>query len=230
MHGKLAIALLGIVLCLPLVSAQQLHGPLFNIPSPAPQSSGAGFRVAFHGGEAMGRFHGQGLSVPYAYADYPLSNYAVGPAVVEAPQPQVFVVQVPSAAEPPKEEPPHALLIEERGDRYVRIGPDGAKLGEGAVAPEYQVPSSNSAGKFQAPAPALSPVVLIFRDGRRVQVHDYTIADGTIYVAGDYWTDGYWTKKIQLAALNLPATIKASQEQGATFVLPRFPNEVVVRP
>jgi len=51
-----------------------------------------------------------------------------------------------------------------------------------------------------------------------------------IYARGDYWNDGYWTKKIQLAALDLPATAKASQELGSKFVLPTSPNEVILQP
>ena len=62
--------------------------------------------------------------------------------------------------------------------------------------------------------PELTPVVLVYRDGHREQIREYSIANGTIYARGDYWNDGYWSKKIQLTALDLPASSpKASAAQ-----------------
>jgi hypothetical protein len=51
-----------------------------------------------------------------------------------------------------------------------------------------------------------------------------------MYARGDYWRDGYWTKNIQLSALNISATLKTNQDHGVKFVLPAGPNEVVTRP
>ena len=58
----------------------------------------------------------------------------------------------------------------------------------------------------------------------------YTIITGTIYSNSDYWSNGSWTKKIQIADLDVPATLKLNQERGLKFVLPAGPNEVVLRP
>ena len=74
----------------------------------------------------------------------------------------------------------------------------------------------------------LAPTVLVYRDGRREQVREYSIADGVLYARGDYYADGYWNKKIELAALDLPQTVKANQERGVKFVLPDSPNNVVM--
>ena len=72
--------------------------------------------------------------------------------------------------------------------------------------------------------------MLVFRDGRQENVSSYTIIGKVLYTNADYWTTGSWTKKIQLADLDLPATLKLNQERGANFVLPAGPNEVVMRP
>lgn len=74
----------------------------------------------------------------------------------------------------------------------------------------------------------LAPTVLVYRDGRREEVREYSIADGVLYARGDYYADGYWNKKIELAVLDLPQTVKANQERGVKFVLPDSPNNVVM--
>ena len=51
--------------------------------------------------------------------------------------------------------------------------------------------------------------------------------NGTIYSKADYWTTGSWTRKIQIADLDVPATLKLNQQRGLNFVLPASSNEVV---
>jgi hypothetical protein len=72
--------------------------------------------------------------------------------------------------------------------------------------------------------------VLVFRDGHKDEVSEYTIMSGTIYSKTDYWTTGSWTRKIQVADLDVPATLKLNRERGLKFVLPGSSNEVVTRP
>ena len=228
MHRKLAIALFGAVVGLPLSQAQR-RGPTVTIPVPP-----TGVRF---GRAGVGHFAGPGLLLgsPYGYAGYP----AV-PTSVQAPEPQVIVVEMSSPAEAapaePKSEP---LLIEWRGDRYVRLSgaTANAMMGHGTAVPlDYREPeaakSMATAGRaaVEPVPPELTPVVLVYRDGHRERIREYSIANGMIYARGDYWNDGYWTKKIQLAALDLPATEKASQELGSKFVLPASPNEVILQP
>jgi hypothetical protein len=140
------------------------------------------------------------------------------------------------------------LMIELRGGHYVRIT-DGHELSESdSAAANYQQPPI--AGSERAPAqPAgtpievsgastqptraaedLQPAVLIYRDGHSESVRDYAITGGKLYARGNYYSDGYWTKTIDLAALNLPATISSNAGHGVNFVLPGAPNEVVTRP
>ena len=62
------------------------------------------------------------------------------------------------------------------------------------------------------------------------KLSEYTIADGVLYTRSDYYTNGYWNRKIELSSLNLPETIKSNQSRGVRFQLPSAPNEVTVGP
>ncbi len=195
-----------------------------------------------HGGLASGsgRFHGRHpgdrgailLGYPDFYSDS--DYYDSG----EAPQPQVIVVQ--AAAPPPAPAPPaprESLLIEWQGHHFVR-STASAKAVE--IAPDYAEKSSatgpaagrSAAGQANAAQPPreLPPAVLVFRDGRQEEISEYTIMSGTIYSKADYWTTGSWTRKIQIADLDVPATLKLNQQRGLKFALPSSSNEVVVRP
>jgi len=173
---------------------------------------------------------------PYPYFD---SDY--GDEVIESAQPQVIVV--PAAAAAPPAAPPvplESVLIEWQGDHFVRTTMSSAS---GQRAPDFsekafsEKPAARSPLRGQPavkdpvqPPRELPPAVLVFRDGRREEVSDYTIMNGTMYSKADYWTSGSWTKKIQIADLDVPATMKINQERGVKFVLPASPNEVVMRP
>jgi len=69
----------------------------------------------------------------------------------------------------------------------------------------------------------------VFRDGRKEEASSYTIVGRTMYTKANYWTSGSWTKKIRIADLDLPATVRLNQERGVKFVLPAAPYEVVMR-
>ena len=145
-------------------------------------------------------------------------------------------------------------MIELQGDRYVRVSSaaiDGEALPL-TLAPDKVHPNSAEASKSArshlskpvtpnprmpaamiataSPAPELPPAVLVFRDGHSEEVRDYTIADGFLYARGEYYTDGYWNKTIELSALNLPQTLQANSARNVKFVLPSAPNEVITRP
>jgi hypothetical protein len=206
--------------------------------SPGTGSPGMGSGHAVGG---SGRFH-QGhsserrstvLAYPYFYTD---SDYDP----VEASQPpQVVVVQASAPAPPPAPPAPReSLLIEWQGDHFVRT--TSMKDSAGAlIATDYSekpamplsATRSVAASKSAVQPPReLPPAVLVFRDGRKEEVSEYTIMNGTIYSNADYWTTGYWTRKIQIADLDVPATLKLNQERGLKFVLPAGSNEVVTRP
>jgi hypothetical protein len=117
-----------------------------------------------------------------------------------------------------------SLLIELQGDRYVNLTSAKADASEPITIPRSQKPAERAA------VAQLSPVTLLFRDGHREDIRDYTIADGVIYARGDLYRDGYWSKKIEVSALDLPETVKSNEVRGIRFVLPKAPNEVITRP
>lgn len=132
----------------------------------------------------------------------------------------------------------YPVLIELQGDRYVRLsGPatNGAvtlDLKASTELPQAR-PSrqaSNVPEKLQEKVTPQESVVLIFRDGHREDVSDYVIASGTLYAHTNYYSTGAWTKNIDLATLDVPATVSYNQSQGVRFQLPNAANEVIVGP
>jgi hypothetical protein len=158
-------------------------------------------------------------------ADYqPVSTQPVAPTVI--------VVQTQAPTLVPKEDPKPitSLLIERRGDHFVRLG-SGNELrqSETAVLPgsSEDLRPSTRAARLK---PRQLPTILIFRDGREEEVGAYTIADGIFYASGDYWTDGYWQRPIPLSQLDLPKSLKTNQERGGNLILPAAANQVIVGP
>ena len=170
------------------------------------------------------------FGAPFMYPDYPspAESLPSGPLVVVQSNPN------PAPSEPPSE----PLMIVWQGDRYVRYGGRGtsAQVPASADYVEPEAPTARSPSSVRSSSPGernpsqLPPAVLVFRDGHREQVHDYVIASGKLYLRGEYWRDGYWTRTVELATLDVPRTLSANQENGVNFVLPTGPNEVVTRP
>src|SRR5882724_11974445 len=186
-------------------------------------SQGSGF-TRLHQGRGFGH---NSVLLPYPYF-YPDSDGSNGSE--QLMQPQVIVVPAPAPA--PPEAPPaprESLLIEWQGDHFVRTTMSGRAPAGEPIAPDYSEKSpSPPANGRQAPprretmqAPRdLPPAVLVFHDGRQEEVNEYTIMNGTIYSKSDYWSTGSWTRKIQIADLDVPATLKFNQEHGVKFALP----------
>ena len=157
------------------------------------------------------------VAYPFFYADYGVESEALPPASPIAVEKKVFQPE-------PKPEP---VLIEWRGDRFVRYG--GAQTG--AQSPDYAQRLSATRERPGSEARQEDPpAVLIYRDGHREQVSDYVITGGVLYARNGYSQDGSWMRNIHLSALDLSATLKANHDGGVTFVLPAGPNEVVTRP
>ncbi len=178
---------------------------------------------------------------PVFFSDPFYSDALFGSGYPAASQPPVIILQAPPAADaiPAVRPSPPAqpLLIELQGDRYVRVsGEDtsGAEMIDRSPAPSRRAARQSYAAtelaNRQSADRELAAVVLIFRDGHREEVSDYTIADGILYTGGDYYTDGSWNKRIELQSLNLLETVKSNQARGARFRIPQAPNEVIVGP
>lgn len=72
-----------------------------------------------------------------------------------------------------------------------------------------QAPRSSQAAK---PEPPAQPTVLVYRDGHKVEVHNYAIAGQTLWIFSEERA-----RKVPLADLNLDATRQANEERGVDF-------------
>lgn len=222
---------------LPLAGQAQMRmGSVFSVAHggsglPARARSAVGFRFGSR-------------RVPHHF--FPLASFldapffaAYEPEIIPPESPAVPVVQTvgpwPETMEPPT--PSQPLLIEWQGNHYVRYGGleqnarrrDDVPL-DYAEATGTEEKSSQPRGRRAQESSRELPAVLIFHDGRREEAASYAIVGPVMYVSSDYWSNGSWSRKIQLADLDLPATLKLNQERGVKFVLPGGPNEVVTRP
>jgi hypothetical protein len=176
---------------------------------------------------------GSGFAPYYYYSDY---DYE--PETDETPPPQIIERTVESAPPAPVSAP--GLVLELQGDHWVRI----SNYGESQTAELTPQPGVEHASKPPSPTPPLNsrrtqaaeppsqlpPAVLVFRDGHKEEIGKYLIVGSTVYASSDYWSSGSWTRKVQIADLDVPATLKLNQERGAKFTLPSGPNEVMTRP
>jgi hypothetical protein len=184
-------------------------------------------------GRGRGRGWGPGWGWEYLpYADYyDYSDYE--PAMTEAP-PRESTVQ-PAQAAPPEREI-HPLVIERQGDQWVQITGYGQSPAPAQPAPPKTVEATRLRGVLPSrteaaePPRELPPAVLVFRDGHEEEVKSYTIIGKTLFTSANYWISGSWTRKIELANLDVPATLKRNQDRGSKFRLPSGPEEVVIRP
>jgi hypothetical protein len=192
-------------------------------------------------------------SLPFPFLEDSLLEDLYSTGYPVASQPPVILLQPARAMSADYPAPPdndrespstQPLMIELQNGRYVRVTSTPAD-GEGlplALPPDPEPTkrvsrnSNSPAVTTQAPAIAASPAhdlppaILIFRDGHTEEVRDYTIADGILYARGDYYTNGYWNKKIAISTLNVAQTQEANVARNVNFVLPTSPNEVIIRP
>jgi hypothetical protein len=147
---------------------------------------------------------------PFWYSDY-YEPYDVDYAPPEPPAPAP-VMQIKAEPTPDPE------LLELRAGQWVRV------TNFTAAAAATTAPSQPS------PAKPLPPAVLVFRDGHSEEISSYSIIGPAIYTKADYWSTGKWTRTIQLADVNIPATIEQNHARGINFGLPSSPDEIMIRP
>ncbi|HEY7354391.1 MAG TPA: hypothetical protein VH596_16605 [Terriglobales bacterium] len=146
--------------------------------------------------------------VPFFYSDYD-EPYEVEYAPQEAPPNPVPVMQA-------KPEPvPDPVLLELQGNQWVRVE---------NFTPEKSTPN------LSGPVSPLPPALLVFRDGHTEEVSSYSIIGPTIYTKSNYWNTGKWTRKIQIADLDVPETVSRNEQRGLHFELPSSPDEIMIRP
>ena len=191
--------------------------------------------------------HARSFFYPLTFSDPIYSDYLSSTGYPVASQPSVIVFETSPAATPvPERTPAEPLIIELQGDRYVRVsGEQTSETGSETESktkmidprpdpPRRQQQSAGGATHAVA-ARELASTVLVFRDGHREEVSDYTIADGVLYTRSDFYTPGFYSpgssnRKIDLSSLDLSETLQSNQSRGVRFQLPQAPNEVIVGP
>jgi len=238
-----SMGLLATTLCAPSVSAQARGTTVFTTAGRNGMGLGPGIGpgpgTIRHGlAPIPGRFaHSPRHRFRYAYAGYGpyfyYPDYDYDEGAVEAPPPPVRAAAQP-AAPVETSKPADSVVMELRGDRWVRLTSTGPVEVLGKVSPAGAPSGSLSAFDLTPPAAPLPAAVLVFRDGHREEATSYTIVGGIIYLKADYWTSGSpnpsWTRKIRVLDLDVPATLKANNDRGAKFSLPSRSSEVILRP
>jgi hypothetical protein len=212
---------------------QRHVGSVIAHPSGTAALRGRGLRPGMGGAPRHSRRYFAG----FGFAPYFYSNDESEPEMVEEPAPPVTVVQAAQPATSPN--PAESIVLELQGDHWVRITNYGQSQSEASGGSESDGGSANgpmrtasTPRRTQAtnPASALPSAMLVFRDGHQEEIGKYTIVGKTIYASTEYWSSGSWTRKVAIAELDVPATLKVNRERGAKFNLPSGPNEVMVRP
>jgi hypothetical protein len=228
-NGRIAISLVMFATTL-FASSAQAQGRVAFAPirpiGPGALRGGVG-KIGFAHPRHVHRFFADSAFLPYFYPDEDSE-----PGVIDAPPPQVNVLQpAQPPAVTPATKPSESLLLELHGDHWVRITNFGqSQTAAPAVQPGLALPATSRRAPSAEPQSPLPPAVLVFRDGHREVIGKYTIVGATIYTSADYWSSGSWTRQVQIAELDVPATLKLNRERGTKFSLPSGPNEVIIRP
>jgi hypothetical protein len=232
MFWRLTLVSLAAALCLPRSNAQ-MRGAHAGLGHGVARISRAHASHRLPRELFPGYLYPDGSGGDYSDAQYYDERYGE-----ESTAPQIAIMRPAAAENSRRQTKPGPLLIELQGDRYVRIGgAEEADRSASSAHPDYAKSTTtkparpvSAARKERTEVPGgaeATPVVLVYRDGRREEIPDYAIANGMIYAHGTDWHNGYWTKQIPLAALDPAATIQTNQKRGVKFMLPSAPNVVI---
>jgi hypothetical protein len=228
----LSLAVFGAAVFVSSAQAQRHAAFTFAPESRTGRAVSGGSRANFVRARRTRRFFaGSAFASPF------YSDYDSDPEFFEEPPPRFIAQTTPLSAAVPN--PAESLVLELQGDHWVRLTNYGQSQTGQVLQSESQQPSTltsasliSAARQIQASErpSELPPAVLVFRDGHQEEIGKYVIAGATIYTSADYWSSGSWTRKVQIAALDIPATLKVNRERGAKFSLPSGPHEVMLRP
>lgn len=225
-----AVAVVSSLIALPATAQGNSHGdPAIHGVPPSVTSFGFGGHQGFHGvppsvtslhfgsvqppihrppvnghrhhREFVNPFYGGVYYVPYAAYDY--SDYSVmSPGVDDSmedeysrPGPTVFDSHGVTGREYAVPRPPEDYRPPEAEN------PENQKTAETAQP--------------QEPPQDQPATVLVFKDGRQMEIENYAIVGMTLY---DF--SGGRSKKVALAELDLPATVKQNDDRGIEFRVP----------
>lgn len=160
---------------------------------------GFGHGTPFYGGYYAGGYYPGGYYLPYSYPlevtepgvdDSMEQNYSSGPTIFD----RSGYSRQPYIARPAEGDYRADLQASRRADL------------------DSQAPAQPAQQQEVAPQPE---TVLVFKDGHTTEILNYALVGDTLYDLSDGRA-----KKIDLAALDLPATVKQNDERGVEFRLP----------
>jgi hypothetical protein len=148
------------------------------------------------GNNGYGYGYGYGYSVPYYYG-YPSDDSGYYGEGGGGP----YLYSGPSQQAPPADQTLHIIV----DSAPQRIAPRDEIADDQPERPAASIPDAK---------PGV-PTTLVFRDGHKQEVTNYAIMGQTLYVFDNR------TKKIALADLDVAATIKANDDEGVEFAVPK---------
>jgi len=87
---------------------------------------------------------------------------------------------------------------------------------QGEATQARPAPTASGSSGFRPSVQEIAPsTILIFRDGRRLEVRNYAVVGKTLWIL-----DEQQARKFPLSALDLPASKRANEARGGEFLLP----------
>ena len=169
--------------------------PFTNHAGPIPAPYGVPSSIYGHGIYSHGHRNGYGYYGSGGYV-YPYYVPYYDTSADYDPGPYLY-------SGPPPEQTLHIVVDTPPAQREADPGDNDAS------APAAAKP------KHEHDASPVDPTVLVFRDGHKLEVTNYAIMGQTLYVFDTR------TQKIALGDLDVPATIKANDDRGVEFQLPK---------
>ena len=169
--------------------------PFTNHAGPIPAPYGVPSSIYGHGIYSHGHRNGYGYYGSGGYV-YPYYVPYYDTSADYDPGPYLY-------SGPPPEQTLHIVVDTPPAQREADPGDNDASA------------SAAAKPKHEHDASPVDPTVLVFRDGHKLEVTNYAIMGQTLYVFDTR------TQKIALGDLDVPATIKANDDRGVEFQLPK---------
>ena len=217
-------AALMIALCSPLAFAQ---GGRAGMSSPSAVPAQRPLHFGRNGGRSLSGLSGvpfdrEGHRRGFGRNSFFYGGYPYFPPEYDgSDEPEVYAqprMPVVVSSPPVQQEPiPSATLLELHGNEWVKVT-------------SFSMPNLPATAGPSTAAKELPPAILVYRDGHSEELSSYSIIGTAIFAKADYVATGSSTRKIQIADLDLPATIKQNRDRGVKFDLPSGPDEIILRP
>ena len=149
----------------------------------------------------------------YGYPYYPAYSYPFSPNQIVTSQIVPYYLQ-PSYVPPDQFERRNtAQVIDDLTSQVQRLTDEVERLQAELTAATAPPPPVYATSEPPAPAPPAEPVILIFKEGRRMESQGYAIAGDTLWV---FTESGHRT--VRLSDLDLAATRRENYKRGIDFL------------